>query len=280
MPLIPRGTRRLYAFGTQPIWGLYTRERGLHENAPIGFRYSDDDGHTWSQVRLIRPVNDPGFTGMSVMRMCQTTRGTWLIGSHEGDWSRKPLTTRQYVLRSEDQGETWTVLPGPRPGGWCVPEYGRMDEGRPIHLGGDRVLMMMRTPEGHLWASWSRDDGKTWTEPRPTALVHPDAPPMLFHLSDGKTLAAFHHNRASQRVYEGLHGKMEGMTDRAEIWVSLSSDEGRTWTEPRFVFANALAPTLENAWWNCQCSYLDAFVDEGVRQEQVQHAFIHARIQV
>jgi len=34
---------------------------------------------------------------------------------------------------------------------------------------------------------------------RPTPLVHPDAPPMLFHLADGKTLAAFHRNRHHDR---------------------------------------------------------------------------------
>ncbi|MCY2990341.1 MAG: sialidase family protein [Planctomycetota bacterium] len=45
IPLIPRGSSRIYAFGTQPVWGLWTTERGQQENAPIGYRYSDDDGH-------------------------------------------------------------------------------------------------------------------------------------------------------------------------------------------------------------------------------------------
>ena len=102
VPLIPRGTNRIYAFGTQPIPGLYTREHGLHENAPIGFRWSDDDGHTWSDVELIRPVNDPGFTGMSVMRMCETDAGAWIIGSHEADWTDPAPITRQYPLRDEN----------------------------------------------------------------------------------------------------------------------------------------------------------------------------------
>ena len=106
IPLTPRGTNRIYAFGTQPVWddermnGL-KQANGLHENAPIGFRHSDDNGHTWSGLTLIDPANDPGFRGMSVMRMCETDAGTWLLGSHEADWSYKPLMTRQYVLRSE-----------------------------------------------------------------------------------------------------------------------------------------------------------------------------------
>jgi len=95
--------------------------------------------------------------------------------------------------------------------------------------------------------------GKTWSKPKPTALIHPDAPPMLFHHPDGKTLIAFHHNRHS-----GSHFKSE---DRSEIWVSLSADRGRTWSEPRFVFANALAATSGSAWHDHQCSYLDAFAE-------------------
>jgi hypothetical protein len=271
IPFIPRGSTRIYAFGTQPIPGKWTWLDGQRENAPIGYRWSDDDGRTWSEVKLIEPQNDPEFRGMSVMRMCETDRGAWLVGSHEADWAIKPLKTRQYILRSEDRGKTWTVLPGPRPNGWFAEGFDRMDEGRPIALGGSKVLLMLRTPQGHLFTAWSGDDGKTWTQPAPSALVHPDAPPMLFHLSDGKTLVAFHHNRHSQSTYTGLNAKTEGMKDRSELWVSLSTDEGHTWSAPRFVLANVVAPNLPNAWFNYQCSYADAFVDEGVLHMFLPH---------
>jgi hypothetical protein len=272
IPLIPRGSKRIYAFGTQPVWGMWTTERGLGENAPIGYRYSDDDGYTWSEVRIIRPQNDPDFRGMSVMRMCETDSGAWILGSHEGDWSYKPLMTRQYVLRSADQGKTWTVYPNPRHGGWCVPTHNRMDEGRPINLGGGEIFMLLRTPAGQLWSSRSLDDGITWENPSPTPLVHPDAPPMLTHLSDGKTLLALHHNRFSDLNYTGLDGtKPEVMKDRSEIWVSLSSDGGRNWSEPRFLFVNALAEYFDRPFRNYQCSYIDLFPDGGALHLFVPH---------
>lgn len=277
---VPEG--RIYCFGTQPIWGLYTRERGLHENAPIGFRYSDDDGNTWSEVRLIRPLNDPDFTGMSAMRMCETEAGTWLLGSHESDWSYRPLMTRQYILRSEDQGRSWELLPHARHGGWHAGGFNRMDELRPIDLGGGEVYALARTPEGHLWNLRSLDDGRTWSEPKPTPLVHPDAPPMLFKLSNGN-LVAFHHNRHHDLDYTGLHGDKEAsMADRSEIWVAISADGGRTWSEPRFVFANALAPEYDQPFMNHQCSYIDAFVDDGVANLFVPHRWhqaLHLRIE-
>ncbi|QGJ71960.1 Exo-alpha-sialidase [Planctomycetales bacterium 10988] len=278
IPFRPRGSDRLYAFGTQPIPGKWTWKDGLRENAPIGYRWSDDDGHTWSKVELIEPVNDPDFRGMSVMRMTETDAGTWLLGSHEADWSLKPFTTKQYLLRSEDQGKTWQVLPGKRPDGWSVGGFNRMDEGRPLKLGKGRVLFMTRTPAGHLFTAWSEDDGKTWTEPTPSSLVHPNAPPMLFPLSDGKTLAAFHHNKVPREVGNDRDAKLENMKVRSELWVSLSDDEGRTWSEPRFVLANAVQPLHAVGAFNFQCSYLDTFTKDGTmhlflphRWQQVLH---------
>ncbi|HCN76816.1 MAG TPA: hypothetical protein DIT13_06430 [Verrucomicrobiales bacterium] len=281
IPLTPRGTQTIHCFGTQPVPGKWTWEDGKRENAPIGWRTSEDDGHTWSDVRLIEPVNDPGFMGMSVMRMTETDAGTWLLGSHLADWSVKPFTTRQYLLRSEDKGKTWSVLPGARPKGWQAAGFNRMDEGRPLNLGGGKVLFMSRTPQGHLFTAWSQDDGKTWTDPAPSTLVHPDAPPMLFPLSDGKTLVAFHHNKVPVTNHGDLNDHSELMRMRSEIWASLSTDEGRTWSEPRFMLANAVAPVHKVSGFNSQCSYLDAFTEDGVmhlfmphRWQQVLHLTI------
>jgi hypothetical protein len=73
-----------------------------------------------------------------------------------------------------------------------------------------------------------------------------------------------HHNRHAGTSYTGLSAKMEGMKDRSEIWVATSADQGHTWSEPRFLLANAAAPDRRDAWYNYQCSYMDAFVDDGV----------------
>jgi hypothetical protein len=276
IPFTPRGTKRIYAFGTQPMPGHWTHEGGQHENASIGYRWSDDDGRTWSDAKLIEPSNDPGFRGMSVMRMTETDAGTWLLGSHIADWSVKPIKTKQYILRSADKGDTWTVLPDARPNGWFAEGFDRMDEGRPLNLGGGRVLFMSRTPAGHLFTAWSNDDGKTWTKPAPSTLVHPDAPPMLFPLSDGKTLVAFHHNKVPPTNPRDLNDKAETMKVRSEIWVSTSTDEGHTWSEPRFVLANAVAPVHTVAGFNSQCSYLDAFTEGGTMHVFMPHRWQQA----
>jgi len=263
IPLIPKGGSRIYCFGTQPVKGEFRSEDGQGENAPIGYFTSDDDGCTWSELSLIRPTNDYGFRGMSVTRMTETDSGTWIIGSHEADWSKKPLETWQYLLRSEDKGKSWQLLPDKRHGGFQCPGFGRMDEGRPIALDGSEVYCMFRTPEGHIWQSRSTDDGKTWEKPTPTTLVHPDAPPMVFRLSD-KRLVCFHHNRHHDTSYSGLSGdKSEIMADRSEIWAAFSEDGGRTWSEPRLIFANACTADYDKPFFNFQCSYIDMIEKDG-----------------
>jgi hypothetical protein len=257
VPLRPR-SGGLYCFGTQPRWDRFN---GI-ENAPIGWRRSDDDGLSWSGVNYIEPLNAPGFTGMAVTRMTETPRGTWILGAHSaGVWFERdggPTTTsRQYLLRSEDQGESWTIFPEP-PAGWYLPDHERMDEARPIAID-DEVYLQVRTPTGRLWHCRSRDDGRTWSAPEPSPLVSPDAPPMLFQLGDGR-LAAFHHN-----VCTKLGGHFNFM-DRAQLWVSTSRDAGRTWSEPRFLLANAFAPNPDNqgsAFCDHQCSYVDVIAADG-----------------
>ncbi len=185
------------------------------------------------------------------------------------------------TIHLQDRPIAVAAPPDARDGGWHAGGCNRMDELRPIDLGGGEVYAMARTPEGHLWRLRSHDDGRTWSNPEPTPLVHPDAPPMLFMLSNGD-LAALHHNRRHDLDYTGLSGDKEAlMGDRSEIWVAISPDGGRTWGYPRFVFANALAPAYAMPFMNHQCSYIDAFVDDGVVNLFVPHRWhqaLHLRI--
>ncbi len=249
------GEARIYAIGTEPEKGSFTGG----ECAAIAMRYSDDHGVTWSPPKVIEPDNAPEFRGMSAMRMDEGANGTWLVGSHAGTWiTDNKVITNQYILCSRDQGDTWTVMPD-YPDGWQTPGFQRMDEGRPIHLGDNRWLFMARTPEGHLWTIRSEDGGRTWSEWEPTSLRHLDAPPMLFHLEKGKSLIAFIHNR----VREANAAHVFAHELRSELWVVVSHDEGRTWSEPRWLLANACeAPTM-HGWNGCtpMVSYADLFVD-------------------
>lgn len=185
------------------------------------------------------------------------------------NYRKNAVTTRLYVMRSADRGASWTLLPHPHPDGWVTPGYDQFEEGRPISLGGSKVFMLARSSEGHLWKLRSDDDGQTWAGPDPTPMVHPLAPPMLFHLSDGKTLASFYHNRntsdPSVVIGSGLN--------RSELWVSLSRDEGSTWSEPRFVMANSAGGGHMGQFADWSVSYIDLLVDGHVVHIFFSHQF-------
>ena len=72
---------------------------------------------------------------------------------------------------------------------------------------------------------------------------------MIFHLADGQTLIAFIHNRYDPSKPHFDH------TARNELWCSVSSDEGLTWSEPRFVLAASTQGPYGSA------SYVDMFAD-------------------
>lgn len=287
LPLVARNGKRLHVFGTQRGEAARVSANGR----AFGYRYSDDDGRTWSDVELARLEDGSVFSGTGVIQMTETQAGTWLVGFHHGRILRGALRNGE---------RTWSVT-GPLKTAPASPYS--LDELRVIALDGANVLAMARSDDGHLWTMRSTDDGRSWSSPQATNLVHPDAPPMLFHLSDGKTLIALLHNRAVPRsVHDAIHSKKWKMpmptpdqveagnrqrhsyqdwVSRAEVWFSLSTDGGHAWSEPRFLFANALAETLPDANPNYQCSYIDLFVDGGVVNLFVPHRWervVHLRI--
>ena len=277
IPYIPKNSKRIYSYGTQPVWGLYTRDKGLREDAPLGYFYSDDDGFTWKGPEIISPVNAPGLLGISVMRLCETNKGTLIFSVSDNIVDIGPTRVSQYILRSEDAGKSWELIPEYKGilSGWNIKPMDFMGEGVPLQVG-DRVVMLERMPEGHIWAMWSDDDGKTWTDPVQTSLVHPDAPPMAIVLSDKKTILALHHNRDCTSKKKGFD-----FENRSEVWVSFSQDCGKTWSESSFLFCNAAKPDADNTFLDHQCSYLDMFIDGDTLNIWVPHRWrqvVHLQI--
>ena len=250
--LRPKEMDRVYAFAHEKPLDAPDVET---QNGHLLMRYSDDGGRTWSEPERVRPTNDPDLEMTAHNPGCETGRGTWVLPVYdtmqENDGGQKRID-RQYVLRSEDRGETWELLPGARPGGWFIEAWDYMIEGQAVCLDETDVLLFTRAPGGHVYLLRSADDGRTWSEPEPLSFVHPNAPPMVFLLADGETLAAFHHNEYNpERPFE------QGVRD--ELWVSLSTDRARTWSEPRFVAANIAEEG--DLWSSPSISYDDLLVD-------------------
>jgi hypothetical protein len=279
LPLVPKDGERIYLFETQRDPAVLPA-KGIRA---FGFRTSDDDGRQWSPVELILLDGKTTFGGTGVIQMTQTAAGSWMVGFHHSKMLRGAMENGQ---------RRWSVVTPGKPAPKSLPELYFMDELRVLGLDNANVSAFARTCEGHLWQMRSTDDGGTWSQPQPTSLVQPDAPPMVFTLPNG-SLIALHHNRAVLRsVHEPVHSdwltmpsptqdeiayrnqhphSLKDWVSRAEIWFSLSRDGAKTWSEPRLLFANALAETLDSANANYQCSYVDLFVDRGMIHLIVPH---------
>lgn len=250
----------------------------------FGGRHSDDGGRTFSEKEIFRMKDGRPFGGVGVIPISQseTKNGTLLVGFHHAKILR---ATRDQVAKSY----AWEVT-GPaetQSTDLFDPTLASMNELQVVSDAKTGLSQAFaRTCGGRIWRMEGSNDGRAWGAPAPTPLTHPDAPPMFCRLSDGETLLALHHNRAVLRtVCEPMHSQwyampmpgkeqiaraerypqsMNDWVSRSEIWCSLSKDGGKTWGEPRFLFANALQETLEDPNPNYQLSYVDAFAKDGV----------------
>ena len=111
-------------------------------------------------------------------------------------WSKTETKYKQraFVARSADQGEIWRYLASV-----AVPDPVRPDDSEGfnewsmVRLDDGRLLGVIRT--GHftpLVASWSEDEGRTWTPPRSLPGLGPaGCDPYLLKLRDGRLALAY-----------------------------------------------------------------------------------------
>lgn len=227
--------------------------------ADVVLRYSDDNGHTWTErgrwSKNDVPQKIAGFRGGPVhIRGAVLGDGTWLWGVYDRDGAGLK-GDRQFVLCSQDQGMNWTLHPQEGQNGWYHPEWDKFMEGSVVATGSRSATLYLRAPGGKIWEKRSSDSGLTWSETQETpGLVHPDAPPMIFPLAGGKRLIALIHNRYTVEQPHHYH------PDRTALWFAVSDDAGRSWSEPRFLIAQA-KHTDKPLSCDPDVSYVDLLVD-------------------
>ncbi|MEE8257101.1 MAG: sialidase family protein [Acidobacteriota bacterium] len=166
-------------------------------------RTSPDEGRTWSPVRYL----PAGLYGPIKNKPLILSNGTILAGTSVE--SHRAWTC--WVERSEDNGKTWTKH-GPivRPGvarGIIQPTL--------VPLADGRIRMFVRSTRriGRICYADSSDEGRTWTEARPTDLPNPNAGIDAVALKDGRIVLVYNHSERG----------------RSPLNVAVSNDGGDTW---------------------------------------------------
>jgi predicted neuraminidase len=197
----------LTAVGNPALW---RDDRGLHLayvildreewiSARIVCSDSGDGGASWSRPRLLHERE--GL--MTRNRPLVTPTGAILLPIYdEKCWA--PL-----VLRSQDGGASWRLFGDTTARGVALqPALALAPDGK--------ILMLSRGRKGRALASWSADDGRSWTASRALDLPNPNSGLDIVNFPDGSILAAYNHSS----------------TDRLRLDLAVSRDGGAHWSEP------------------------------------------------
>lgn len=169
---------------------------------------SRDGGVTWSAGRELIP-GDVGGRGPVKNKPIRLHDGTWLAPASVETSDRWDA----HVDRSEDSGLTWTRCPVPLDHGTLSgkgiiqPALWESEQG---------VHMLLRSTEGCLFRSDSRDGGRTWSPARPTALPNNNSGIDVATLDSDVLL-----------VYNPVTGNWAA---RTPIVLALSTDNGEHFT--------------------------------------------------
>ena len=182
----------------------------------IYFRQSSDSAKTWTEpVKLGHPNHTTRSSGI------QLSTGELLVPLHMRG------TKSGGVLKSHDGGKTWA-----RFGAVANPD-GQGGEPTIAETKSGAIHMMLRTKDGQLWRSVSRDKGENWSATEKTGLTSTSSASHLLCTRDGTLVLTY--NPGPDPLRFPLH-------------LRLSQDEGKTWSEPTLL---ADRPAKVGGWSIC-----------------------------
>ena len=253
----PNTNRMLFASGLAKngdllmLCGGYTNEKKpQHPKSPASFREarlrswvcrSSDGGRNWTQQdEFVAP--EKGWTEFIPFGpIVAGEDGALHASCYAAELTDRPKSTRTkgyyraWHFRSDDDGKTW------RPTSIIGIKH---NETALFHLGGKRWLAAARassvTDHGDGTDLFrSDDDGATWQDPQ-RVTGHNEVNAHVVRLKDGRLLLSYgirvkdQHGVPGQfgRSAEGAAAAAASTTTSYGVLAKLSSDEGKTWSEP------------------------------------------------
>lgn len=190
---------------------------------------STDDGATWQQIQKMHD----DWSGC-VRDMIQTNDGRVIFTAMKmlHDPGRHAVLT----YSSSDDGVTWRASNLIDLGGQG--HHGGVTEPTLVELRDGRVWMLIRTNWGEFWSGYSNNGGKHWQVLRPSGILASSAPGIMSRLASGRLMLLW--NRPLPEGSDswplsggdGLWSEIAVSNHREELSLSLSDDDGASWTEP------------------------------------------------
>jgi hypothetical protein len=193
---------------------------------------SEDEGATWTEPRYIHEA--PGYFVLNNDRVIQTRTGRIIVpvayhrvrtaGDDWAAWDPRGITIWYY---SDDEGATWKESDH----WWAIPVPSRsgLQEPGVVELRDGTIYSWSRTDRGVQYQYRSVDDGKSFSPPEPSNFQSPNSPLSIRRMPGTEFLIA---------VYNDHSGRLPLPPDRnrrSPLVISVSADEGATWSFPKVV---------------------------------------------
>lgn len=260
----------------------------------FAFKYSDDNGRTWSSERHYIPmrqmrIDRENLYGGKVQFFWGVgkpiiDRGrVWFGFAKVGKWgSPGAMIESQGCFMRSDNILTernparirWELLPDGDEG-LRAPKGPVSDEANPVALSDGSLYATYRTIDGYNCHAYSRDGGHTWTPPEYATytpggrrIKHPRAANFVKKFSNGKFLL-WYHNHGGEAVHAA---KWNYYFDRNPAWVAGGIEKNGYihWSQPEILLYDVKADT--------RISYPDFIEDQGryfVTETQKTVARVH-----
>jgi len=190
---------------------------GAGEGAIPVFSYSDDNGQTWSKLKLMLSCKEKEFVIINARNFTTTRTRRLIIPVAHG-----VLQNTVGVVYSDNNGLSWRE--GPSVFGGDDPHASKFAEPSIAQLNDGRLIMLIRTALGYIYRSYSSDDGITWSKPVATTLQSPWTAHALKVTPEGDLLVVY------SRGYSTSLG-----WPRNNLTFAFSSDNGETWKDSRVI---------------------------------------------
>lgn len=200
-------------------------------------RFSSDEGRTWSDPVRITPDDGTYHTGCHDRAWVRPS-GRILVQCHTNSAAKPGSRYRDhkhvYIAYSDDGGRSWR-----HSNRLTEPVARGLNEACLVPRPDGSLVMVLRSWRGQAFLSESRDEGASWSEPRPSGIVAPDAPTYLTVLPGTSDLLAIWNcnfnlrERHQLRLPTGAATVGAHAVSRCPLLCAVSRDGARSWGLPK-----------------------------------------------
>jgi sialidase-1 len=210
-------------------WG---KGQPLDWNIPVYSIRSTDDGRTWSEPLAIQR----DWVG-ELRAMVRLESGRIVMAAMAIDPGWYHVIPVYY---SDDKGLSWHKTQTISMPGSVMNDHDGAMEPKLFEKKDHSVCMMIRTTKGTFYESISKDGGETWSAPVSTGIENNNSYGEFEKLLDGRLVLIWNRDEKfpafnytpDPKDWEVKPQNYSWIRRRNKLSLAISSDEGKTWTEP------------------------------------------------